>query len=1016
MKTTLVFLALAVRAYGASLEISPVWSAHPVEFDLLTHGDRQFVAFYDDQRRMTVAARKLSSPKWEFVRLPSQLVWDSHNYVVLAVDRDGYLHLSGNMHAVPLVYFRTTRPLDINTFEAASMVGSEEQQVTYPHWLRAPAGDLVFTYRDGRSGSGNEIYNVYDEKSKKWRRLLDAPLTDGQGHRNAYPVGPMLGPDGYFHLVWTWRDTPDCSTNHDLSYARSKDLVHWETSGGVPFRLPVRLETAEIIDRVPVRGGMINGNTKIGFDSQKRVVVTYHKFDTNGNTQIYNARREADGWHIYQASDWAWRWYFEGGGSIPFEITHGAVQTLSGGRLRLDWHNAKYGSGAWELDEATMKVLGPAPALDHVVSGPPAQLESDLPGMMVRTANDSGTPPPGTRYALRWETLGPNRDLPRQPPLPGPSMLRLYEFRVPVPAHTAQAFGSIRTDRSQYRPLDRVRVRIEGRGKGDAVAIVRVADADQKQYFEKEVALSGNRGEVEFTAAGGLGMHYVYLFFPGERRHSRYLNFRLDAETAIESGDRDFDLIYPLTRERMPLGRREYQTPRGKFVGYISADTNHFDGIWLRDWMYGMGAYKHWERDLECGLDRFLEVQREDGQVPDGIERDGRTWRVGLESDVEYILTLGVWQTWQATGDDAWMRAALPRLEKALRYIMSDPKSWDAAHRLIQRQHSCDTWDYDIDGASDMGTSRHVIATCDQSGYALAFRAMSAMYRHLGDAASAARWAKEAAEYRQRAVALLWDGGKFQHHVHLDPSINHGDFDETRQLAMGNTWAMTRGLADAGQAAKIIDEYRRRQRETGDAYPWWSLQPGYPDRLNYWKEDFRKEGGYANGGLMPWVGGELAHAAFQFSRENYGVELVRQYAGLLRRTGGAQVWYWPDGTPGHRTPNEVDYAGWGMAQWVDALVEGLAGIHDTEAQLRAVELTPRWLAAGVKQVRATVRYPLTNAYISYRLTREGDQVTLEYSGSSSPASIRVLLPEEWKRGYAEPKGPYGTSGTVKFAR
>jgi hypothetical protein len=31
-------------------------------------------------------------------------------------------------------------------------------------------------------------------------------------------------------------------------------------------------------------------------------------------------------------------------------------------------------------------------------------------------------------YLLRWETLGPNRDRPREPPLPEPSMLRVYKL------------------------------------------------------------------------------------------------------------------------------------------------------------------------------------------------------------------------------------------------------------------------------------------------------------------------------------------------------------------------------------------------------------------------------------------------------------------------------------------------------------------------------------------------------------------------------------------------------------
>ncbi len=561
---------------------------------------------------------------------------------------------------------------------------------------------------------------------------------------------------------------------------------------------------------------------------------------------------------------------------------------------------------------------------------------------------------------------------------------------------TVGNFGTLTTEAASYQPLDTVVVRVGGRAKGDARCRIRVCDPNQRPYFETEAELKDHRATVTFPAAAPLGAHYVYLIWPGEKRYSRYVNFQVDAETGIASGDDDFDRLYPVTRDAMRLGRRQYETPRGKFVGYISADTWHFDGIWLRDWIYGLPAYKYWERDMTCGLDRFLEVQSDDGMLPDGIERSGHTWRVGLESDVEYIATLAVWQSWQATGDDCWMAAALPRLEKALAYIQRDPKHWDAAHRLIKRQHSCDTWDFDIDGAGDKGQGRFVVATCDQSGYYQAFRAMSQMYAHLGRTEDAKRWADEAEAYRARAVELLWDGTKFLHHVHLDP-IDHGSFDERSQLAMGNTWAMTRGLATAEQARRIVDEYHRRQRVTGDAYPWWSLQPGYPDDLGYFGRAYCKQGGYANGGLMPWVGGELCTAALCCGRESYGVELLRQYSDHLRRTGGAQVWYWPDGQPGHRTTNEVAYAGWGMAQWVQALVTGLAGLEDASSQMGSMRVAPRWAATPVKQVRATVRYAASDACFAYemRIDEASATIHLTFTGSGKDSRFAVLLPEKW---------------------
>ncbi len=582
----------------------------------------------------------------------------------------------------------------------------------------------------------------------------------------------------------------------------------------------------------------------------------------------------------------------------------------------------------------------------------------------------------------------------------------------PIPAETTVGhFGTLTTDARTYQPLDQVTVRVGGRTKGDRRARIRVCDPNQRPYFETEIPLTDNLATVSFQAPAPLGAHYVYLTWPGEKRYSRYVNFQVDAETRIESGDRDFDTLYPFTRETLRLGRRQYQTPRGKFVGYISADTWHFDGIWLRDWIYGLPAYKFWETDMTCGLDRFIEVQSADGMVPDGIERNGHTWRVGLESDVEYILTMAVWQSWQATGDDQWMAGTLPRLERALAYIQRDPKHWDPTHRLIKRQHSCDTWDFDIDGAADSGAGRHVVATCDQSGYYLAFRAMSQMYAHLGRQAEAKRWADEAEAYRRRAVALLWDGTKFQHHVHLDP-IDHGTFNERDQLAMGNTWAMTRGLADGTQSRRIIDEYRRRQRVTGDAYPWWSLQPGYPDALGYFPRSYCKQGGYANGGLMPWVGGELCRAAFFNGRDAYAVQLLRQYAEHLRRRGGAQVWYWPNGEPGHRTTNEVPYAGWGMAEWLTALVEGLAGLQDTSSLMNDMRIAPRWAATPVKQVRATVRYAASQGCFAYRMQIDPAAATiaLTYTGSGRTGQFALLLPNGW-----QPKSLTVDGRTLPFA-
>jgi hypothetical protein len=410
-----------------ALDIADVWSGHPVKFALLTHETRQFAAFYDDDRILTIADRTLGSSTWKLVRLPTAVGWDSHNDIVMAVDDDGYLHVSGNMHSSPLIYFRTSSPLDIDTFEALPMLNMNETSCTYPQFFRSPGGELVFMYRDGLSGNGNHIFNAYTTATKTWRRLLGSALTDGQGEMNAYPVGPIQGPDGLFHLVWVWRDAPDASTNHDLSYAKTADLLNWTKAGGTAVALPFTLATGDVVDAVPAMAGMINNNTKVGFDAQNRPIVAYHKYDDAGNTQLYNARFEDGAWVVHQTSSWDYRWEFGGSGTLVFEIEVEPVVLQANGTLTQSYYHVEYGGlGAFLLDPTTLAAVEDIP-VPVPYSSDLAEVVSPTPDMVVRFQADSGTSAENVTYMLRWETLPSNRDEPRDV-IPPPTKLRLYGF------------------------------------------------------------------------------------------------------------------------------------------------------------------------------------------------------------------------------------------------------------------------------------------------------------------------------------------------------------------------------------------------------------------------------------------------------------------------------------------------------------------------------------------------------------------------------------------------------------
>lgn len=435
VKILLCLLAVSV-AYGEllvseTMEISKVPAEFPVGFSLLTTPDHQYVAYYDADRTMTVAARVLDSKTWVYQKLPSKVGWDSHNYVTMTLDSAGHLHVSGNMHCVPLIYYRTEKPGDITSLRAATMTGKLENRVTYPRFFEDDKGRLIFTYRHGGSGNGINLYNRYDTTSQTWSRLLDTPLFDGEGKRNAYPNGPKRGPDGWFHVHWVWRHTPDCATNHHLSYARSRDLIDWESAFGEKVDLPIRFDQAAlVIDPIPSGGGIINGGHRMVFDSDNNPVFAYHKSDAEGNMQLYAARAKSGKWLQGVVTDWKHPVPFSGGGSMGFiGIRITGLEKSADDAFTVSYHHKDYGSGSLSFDARTLRVLDKPLTSKPQVPRSLEKIESDFPGMEIRRSMDTGTcGTPGVRYLLQWETLDANRDKPRQAPFPAPSTLRLHKI------------------------------------------------------------------------------------------------------------------------------------------------------------------------------------------------------------------------------------------------------------------------------------------------------------------------------------------------------------------------------------------------------------------------------------------------------------------------------------------------------------------------------------------------------------------------------------------------------------
>lgn len=102
----------------------------------------------------------------------------------------------------------------------------------------------------------------------------------------------------------------------------------------------------------------------------------------------------------------------------------------------------------------------------------------------------------------------------------------------------------------------------------------------------------------------------------------------------------------------------------------------------------------------------------------------------------------------------------------------------------------------------------------------------------------------------------------------------------------------------------------------------------------------------------------------------------------------AAPWFEPSENAGGPPPF------WNAGSLTYALMEGLAGVVDTDRNMRSVTVSPRWEAAGVRRVTACAKYEEGGGYVRYRYERSEHALHLLVAGSGERRRLEVLLPED----------------------
>jgi glutamate carboxypeptidase len=310
---------------------------------LTTIDNLQFIAFYDSTTHLVLGRRQQNSGTWQLKQ--TQYLGDTrdaHRSISIIVDGEGYLHCCFDEHDSRLRYARTIAPGSLDLGPETPMITTNETRVTYPEFYRLRNGNLLFLYRDGASGNGNLILNQYDKKTKTWTRLQDK-LIDGEGKRNAYWQA-TLDDQGTFHLSWTWRESPDVASNHDIAYARSRDGGKtWETSTGKQYTLPITAATAEYATRIPQHSGLINQTSMCADYYGNPYIASYWRPNGSNIPQYHIVYKDSIGWHIKQASDRKTPFLLGGAGTKRIPMSRPQICERSG-YLYLLYRDAEQGN------------------------------------------------------------------------------------------------------------------------------------------------------------------------------------------------------------------------------------------------------------------------------------------------------------------------------------------------------------------------------------------------------------------------------------------------------------------------------------------------------------------------------------------------------------------------------------------------------------------------------------------------------------------------------------------------
>jgi hypothetical protein len=242
---------------------------------IVSDSTAQYVSYYNKEAILAIGSRHLQRDSFHITLTEFKgNVNDAHNSISLSMDSNRLLKLAWDHHNSPLKFANGLIKGVPYFGKTNRLTGMSESKVSYPEFYKLPGNRLLFLYRDGSSGNGNLVVKRYDGYMHQWTDL-HFNLISGEGKRNAYWQA-CVDYKGTFHISWTWRESADVVSNHDICYAKSTDGGEtWQRSDGTKYQLPITESSAEYVIRIPTNSELINQTSMTADDNNQPIIASY---------------------------------------------------------------------------------------------------------------------------------------------------------------------------------------------------------------------------------------------------------------------------------------------------------------------------------------------------------------------------------------------------------------------------------------------------------------------------------------------------------------------------------------------------------------------------------------------------------------------------------------------------------------------------------------------------------------------------------------------------------------------